>query len=240
MTPSATFNSAHIKHIALVTMLIDHIGVVLLPDVPLLRMIGRLSFILFTFLLAEGARHTRSRLKYGLRLFALALISQVPYSMAKYGETLVFDDLNVFFLLASSVAMIQVMDLVKGQRFEYIYKVLIVAAFSIAGYNLNIEYDFYGYALVACFYQWHGDKGSILVAVTAVTIALLPLFLIFVDGMKIPRAVFYSLHEAIGLISLVFILNYNGEKGRQIHKAFYYFFYPAHLILLIIIKDTIM
>ena len=236
MTPSATFNSAHIKHIALVTMLIDHIGVVLLPDVPLLRLIGRLSFILFVFLLAEGALHTRSRLKYGLRLFALALISQVPYSMAKYGETLVFDDLNVFFLLASSVVMIGVIDLVKGVRFEYLYKVLIVAAFSIAGYNLNIEYDFYGYALVACFYQWHSQKGDILVAVTAVTIALLPLFRIFVDGWEPARAVFYSLFESIGLISLVFILNYNGEKGRQIHKFFYYFFYPVHLYILVLIK----
>lgn len=236
MPTSTTFSAAFLKHLAILTMLIDHIGVVLLPDVLWLRGVGRLSFIIFAFLLAEGAAHTRSRLKYGLRLFALALISQMPFSMAKYGETLVFDDLNVFFLLASAVAMLCVFDLVKGQQFEYIYKVLIVVAFALVGNSLNIEYDFYGYALVACFYEFRGDNAKTLISVAAVTVIALQFFHIVVDGWQVSRAIAYTVMESIGLISMIFIWNYSGEKGRQIHKAFYYFFYPVHLMILVIIK----
>lgn len=236
MTPSTTFSGAFLKHLALITMLIDHIGYVLLPDVMLLRYIGRLSFIIFAFLIAEGALHTRSRLKYCSRLLAVAIISQPIYSYVKHGDALYFKDLNVFFLLASAVVMLSVIDYVKGWRYEYIWKIVIVAMASLASRCLHIEYDFYGYALVACFYEFRGNQRNILIGALLITVALLPLWKICVFRWDVVNAVNYTLFESIGLISLFFILNYNGEKGGQIHKAFYYFFYPVHLSILILIK----
>jgi len=233
---NTTFSAAYLKHLALITMLIDHIGYVLLPDVMLLRYIGRLSFIIFAFLIAEGALHTRSRLKYCARLLAVAIISQPIYSYAKHSDAFVLKDLNVFFLLASAVMMLSAIDYVKGWRFEYICKIVILGVFSLAGRCLHIEYDFYGYALAACFYEFRGNKGNILIAATLITVALLPLWKILLFRWDIVNAVDYTLIESVGLISLFFILNYNGEKGGQIHKAFYYFFYPVHLSILILIK----
>ncbi len=45
-------------------MLIDHLGAVLFPEVIILRMIGRLSFPIFAYLIAIGYSKTNSVFKY--------------------------------------------------------------------------------------------------------------------------------------------------------------------------------
>ena len=231
-----SFSGAFLKHLAIVTMVIDHIGVVLLPDWFILRVIGRLSFIIFCFLLAEGAVFTHSRTKYTIRLLLIALVSIVPFSYAKYGEWFNFEDLNVFFVLASSVMMLSLFDLCKNKPFEYIYKLLIVILFGVVGYLVGFEYNLYGYALVACFYKFRGNKVAIWWGATVATLVALPLFKIFVESSRPINAIVYSVLEAIGLISLLFIFAYNGERGKQLPKWFYYLFYPAHLGILILLK----
>ena len=235
-----TISGAFLKHFALFTMVIDHIGVVLFPDVFWLRIIGRLSFIIFCFLLAEGAVHTHNRPKYAIRLLLLALLSIIPFSYAKYGVWLNLEDLNVFFVLSSSVMMLALFDLCKNQPFEYLYKLLILILFGVVGYLVGFEYNFYGYALVACFYQFRGNKTAVFCAATAATLVALPLFKIVVESFTPIKAMIYSVVEGFGLISLIFILAYNGERGKQLPKWFYYLFYPVHLVVLVLIKHFIM
>ena len=76
-----------LKYIALFSMFLDHIGVIgkafLSKNVYfLLRAVGRLSFPLFCFILAEGFFHTKNRKKYQQRLFIFALLSEIPYDLA--------------------------------------------------------------------------------------------------------------------------------------------------------------
>lgn len=71
-----------IKILAAILMVIDHIGVILFPNVLLLRIIGRLSFPLFAFMIAEGAKYTKNKLKYFLGIFILGIICQISL-MAK-------------------------------------------------------------------------------------------------------------------------------------------------------------
>ncbi len=235
-----TISGAFLKHFALFTMVIDHIGVVLFPDVFWLRIIGRLSFIIFCFLLAEGAVHTHNRPKYAIRLLLLALLSIIPFSYAKYGVWLNLEDLNVFFVLSSSVMMLALFDLCKNKPFEYLYKLLILILFGVVGYLVGFEYNFYGYALVACFYQFRGNKTAVFCAATAATLVALPLFKIVVESFTPIKAMIYSVVEGFGLISLIFILAYNGERGKQLPKWFYYLFYPVHLGILVGIKMWVM
>ena len=75
-----------LKLIACITMLIDHIGAVFFPSLILLRIIGRLSFPIYCFLLAEGAAHTKHAPRYALRLLLCALISELPYDLAFSGK----------------------------------------------------------------------------------------------------------------------------------------------------------
>ena len=58
-------------------MAFDHIGVALFPKVAILRYIGRLAFPIFAFMIAEGAKYTRNKVKYFLMIFIIGVICQV-------------------------------------------------------------------------------------------------------------------------------------------------------------------
>ncbi|MCC8169378.1 MAG: conjugal transfer protein TraX, partial [Oscillospiraceae bacterium] len=64
----------HLKVIAAVLMLIDHVGAELFPQLDILRVIGRLSFPIFAFFIYEGCKYTRSKPKYLMRIFILGLL----------------------------------------------------------------------------------------------------------------------------------------------------------------------
>ena len=66
-----------LKIIAAVSMLIDHVGVVLYPDAKAFRIVGRLAYPIFAYFVAEGFRYTRSRLKYFLKIFIVGALCQV-------------------------------------------------------------------------------------------------------------------------------------------------------------------
>ena len=63
-----------LKGIAYLTMLLDHVGAILLPEVMWLRVVGRLSFPVFCFLLVEGIHHSKNLKKYQNRLILAALL----------------------------------------------------------------------------------------------------------------------------------------------------------------------
>lgn len=105
MNSKGSLTSSGLKIIAIVTMLIDHIGLVLFPELFILRLIGRLAFPpIFAFLLVEGFFHTKDVKKYMVRLGMYALISEVPFDLARKGGV-VFDisGQNIFFLHYSLV-----------------------------------------------------------------------------------------------------------------------------------------
>jgi hypothetical protein len=101
------------KCIALSTMAIDHIGAVLLPSPKylLLRLIGRISFPIFCFLIVEGYYRTKNLKKYILRLFAFALISEIPYDLAFKKSFIYLNKQNIFFTLQRK----------KGHSFKWLF-----------------------------------------------------------------------------------------------------------------------
>ena len=114
----------HLKLIALITMFIDHITVVLVPSGTVylvLRGIGRISFPIYVFLIAEGCRYTSDRFKYAMRLGLFALISEIPYDMALYPKILeqtgwgwnFVGRTNVFYTLFFAVALIHVYEVLR-------------------------------------------------------------------------------------------------------------------------------
>ena len=97
-----------LKIIEMVTMLIDHIGAAVLARMIIagnadlydayrtLRMIGRIAFPIFCFLLIEGFQHTKNAKKYAERLFLFAAISEIPFDLAFSAKVLEFQYQNVF------------------------------------------------------------------------------------------------------------------------------------------------
>ena len=101
-------NRNQLKIIALITMLIDHIGIVFFSNMVAFRVIGRISFPIFAFFIAEGLHYTRDKFKYTSRIFIFAILSQLPY-------TLLFQtyQLNILFTLFISIVLIIIAEKIK-------------------------------------------------------------------------------------------------------------------------------
>ncbi len=132
----------HLKLIALVAMIVDHVGAAFpMPDI--FRVIGRLSFPIYAFLIAEGCRHTRNLHRYLFRLGLFALISEVPFDWA-FGVILMDEKIpridflrhtNVFYTLFFAVAAIYTYEALRCQPRKV---QLAGAAFGILGTFLEV------------------------------------------------------------------------------------------------------
>ena len=117
-----------LKVIAVVSMLIDHTSAVILEQISglenpafLMRIIGRLAFPIYCFLLVEGFYHTRSRAKYAGRLFLFALISEVPFDLAFSRRMWDFSSNNVFFTLLFGLLVIWGVEGIKQKFVADVY-----------------------------------------------------------------------------------------------------------------------
>lgn len=208
-------NGLTLKCIALVTMLIDHIGAIFFPQYMWLRMIGRIAFPIYCFLLVEGYFHTKNVKKYLCRLCAFALLSEIPFRLAFYNDV-THHSSNVFFTLFLGLLAMYICDSVKLQ-----YPKLQAAGYgafvivSAIAVWMNTDYDYRGIILIFIFYMFGNSK------VTQLGLSAL-LF-----GMM-------SSVQLYGVLAFIPIFVYNGRRGPN-HKALsmaFYLFYPVHLLVL--------
>ena len=92
-----------IKWLAVLLMVVDHIGYFLFPQQIIFRIIGRLSFPLFAFLIANGYKFTRDKKKYLLRLFIFANIIQLPSLFMSL-------PFNIFYTLSFGLVCIMIYE----------------------------------------------------------------------------------------------------------------------------------
>lgn len=217
-----------IKLIAIITMVIDHIGIFFFPDSVFLRMLGRLSFPLFAFLIANGAHHTRDINSYLKRIFIFALISQVPFYLAYHAIDPSFWRLNILFTFFLGLCAILVFQKTSDKRFW----LLAVLGCSLAAYFLRAEYSVQGVLAVIFFYLFYQKFSYLLVAQSLLFIApgliqiIYGLIRLATPGGNIIR---FNL-EPLGLLSLVFIAFYNHKRGPKMQYLFYVF-YPLQFLV---------
>ena len=208
-----------LKILAIITMTIDHIGAIMYPNIDIFRIIGRISFPIFAFLLVEGFKHTSNKLKYFLRLLLFAVIAQPIYDYAFNNHELnILFTFSLSFLLLSSLEFIKKIINKYSKGIEnYLYKTvfysLIYILFVLFSIILNVDYQALGISLVFIFYLVPNLYLSFL------------LYLLAVIFLATNTIQFYS------LLSFLFIYMYNGEKGKNI-KYFFYLYYPLHLLIL--------
>lgn len=221
-------SSFALKLIAMITMLIDHAGYILFENSPYymyFRMIGRLAFPIYCFLLVEGFYHTSNVKKYLKRLGVFAIISEIPFDLAFHNttNTSFLDGQNVFFTLYIGLLVIYFMSLVikkypRDIMKQNVVNFTIIAIGCIVSKLLGTDYDILGVLIIVSFYLFRSYK-----------LLLTMVMLLLNYGI-------YGSLQALATISMVFIWFYNGKKGLKINKYIFYAFYPVHILLLVLIS----
>ncbi len=232
-------NTFVLKLIACITMFIDHFTEVFIPQIGNLsldgysgispvylvgRLIGRIAFPIYCFLLVEGFFHTHDRRKYMARMAVFALISEFPFDLAFQvkGKQLKMEELfsyqNVMITLLLGLVLMYIYEWIKMkylmQRLIFnTIGVIAIVGIGFAAQLLKTDYGMGGILLIMMFYMFRGRK-----------------LWIFVGG-TIVLVFFINILELAGLIAFLPIFLYNGEQGPKVRYAFYAF-YPVHLFLL--------
>ena len=216
------FSQETLKLVACVTMLLDHIGAVWFPG-SVLRDIGRISFPIFCFLLAEGFFHTRSRKRYALRLAISAVLAEVPFDLAFYGRIFWGHQNVMLTLLLGLLAVWGVMASNKGA-----VKALAAVAAVLAAEFLRADYGGTG-VLVILMFALTRELGSKTLIRTGVLLILFG----GMSSMIIGRlGNFLITQQMLGVLAMIPIALYSGRKrtGSKWVQWGFYLFYPAHLL----------
>lgn len=237
----------NLKLIAIITMFIDHVGTCIIEKLyqnstsifslngekllfleEIFRLVGRLSFPIFCFLLVEGYYHTKNIKKYMTRLFIFALISEIPFDLALFHKFFYWGHQNVMFSLLLGLITIYLFDddnniffrIIKNVRF---FRIAVIPASCIIGEALKLDYGAGGICTIFFMYIFLNEKGNFHWKHRDY------IFSFFIG--TIILACCQGLSELAALIDMAFIKNYNGERGKSL-KYFFYIFYPIHFIIL--------
>lgn len=212
-----------LKLIAAVTMLIDHMGMMFFPEYPIFRIVGRLSFPLYAFFIAEGCHYTKNRLRYFLQIFLLGVACQAVYFFVS-GDTY----LNILLTLSCSVLIIYALQVWKAHRkFPnlLLFSAAVAAVYVLCQYIL-VEYAFAGVmlpVLIALGDPPRGQEISRRHHGLRITLAAVGLLLVSMDAVPLQ---YYC------LLALPLLMLYSGQRGKGRYKYAFYLFYPLHLVIL--------
>lgn len=233
-------DSFTLKIIAVVSMVIDHYAAIVYPmsyggsfaNMPpssmqiymLLRMVGRIAFPIFAYLIAEGFIKTKNAKNYAKRLFIFALISTPAYNIA-FGQTFIYTKKflisfifgNVMWTFFFSIIMLYIIKKIEEKRLNVVVKIiLIIATFAIFYFIGNFtmcDRKGLGILTVGAFYLFRKNKPLQFVA------GAIPLY-------------YQNIVSCIAFIPLAF---YNGKRGKD-YRYFFYTLYPAHLFIFALIR----
>lgn len=240
-----------LKLLACITMLIDHIGYVLVYPMYqqvsvvggnamacakllyagylLLRCIGRLAFPIFAFLLVEGFHHTRNKRKYALRLVIGALLAEIPFNLVVSGSPVWRYKQSIMITLLLGFLALLAMERCK----KLAWKPVVLLPFAFLGWLLKVDYGWGGVLLIALFElsRYTYNRSLVRFCGMLVLFHYMPTSMLRFGSFSIPM-------QALGALSMLFISAYDGRKvtrSKAVQWGFY-LFYPVHLLILYLIS----
>jgi hypothetical protein len=246
---AVSLSGTALKRIACACMLIDHIGASVLEvgvlasaagqalspvaysrvyDLDLaLRAVGRLAFPIYCFLLVEGFLHTHDLRRYALRLFAFALLSELPFDWAFYRVPVYWGHQNVYWTLLLGLAGMAGLRALAGDGGGHIEhpgraalgRCGVVLCAAMAGELFGTDYGALGVGLILLLYILRDSRRRQCAAGA---------LLLGCDGLL------FTALELPAVLAFPLIGRYNGARGgcSRGEALFHYFFYPAHLLVL--------
>ncbi len=214
-----------LKLLACITMLIDHIGLYFQPS-PWLRVIGRLAFPIYCFLLAEGVHYTKNPRRYFWRLLFCAALSEIAFDLLHYNTF----PWTAWVTWRSQSVMVTLLlgflalEILKGRNCELL-RLAGAGTMILLGEWTRCNYGGEGVALVILFGLTRNVPHKWL-------LQAMGMFLLFGRMGSMPLELFGRSVpiQVLGVFSMVPIMLYSGEK-RSRSKALqwgFYLFYPVH------------
>ncbi len=265
MSEKKGFSGYHLKMIALITMLIDHIAAVVIWRVYVasfritgsmqlsnrfgdgiiawvaehqdlvytiyenMRLIGRMAFPLYCFLLVEGFLHTSNVKKYGLRLLLFAFLSEIPFDLALTGQIWDTSYSNVFFTLAIALVALWAFSYIekfaefwKEKQWDSFLGMLVITMAGVltlaicGGFAEMVLMTDYGFAGVFAIVAMYLLRNTRMIGFAAGVFVL---------------TIFSSSTELFAFCMLYPLMSYDGTRGKSL-KYVFYAFYPVHLLVL--------
>lgn len=254
-------NGNTLKIIAVIIMVIDHVGAGLLYYAikskvyhsnisynhmviiyRVLRDIGRTAFPIFCFLIVEGFIHTHSRLRYALSLLLFGFISELPFDTMYFAKNSFSLDIvkalevNKDSVLGhSNVFFTLFLGLMAIWGFEALHKLLDIKAIPEAiRYILSLVPGMICGLIAYVIKSDYSYRG----------VAIIMFFYLFRSmpllGMLFSYIVLCTVSESeiLSLPGFLLIAMYNNKQGRKLgrFKYLFYAFYPVHIFLIYLIR----
>ena len=208
-----------IKILACITMFIDHIGLLFFFFFLLFRIIGRISMPLFAYCIARGIKNTKNVKNYIFRILLIAIVSQIPYMFM-----INYFNLNICFVWVLTVIFISLCKKLKTKKIYFVYILLVVALLVF----VPMDYGLYGFSYVIISYFFFLDNDIIKMYISWSTLHIL--YLLYNPSSAIMQVFTFP------SIIVIFICNKLNLEKVKIKSKSVLWFYPIHIIVLIIIK----
>lgn len=236
-----------IKLIAAITMLIDHVGVLFFPEFSILRIIGRVAMPLFGFSVARGfyyCEKNKKIKKYLKNLLIFSIVSQIPFTFFTLKISNEFS-LNIGFVWLLAVIMLKCLDKIKLplNKNRLLLILLVVAIFLFSNF-VSMDYGFYGILFVLIFYYtiFKNDEPFLCVCLIFST------FLYYIFKNYVPLSLKYKRslikivmksNQFFSILSVFVVLIFKKRDLKILPGRFFYWFYPAHIAALMLVKTFI-
>ncbi len=214
-------NTGLLGILAVVFMIIDHMGVVFFPNTVWMRVVGRIALPLFAWGIAVGAQHTRNIARYALRLLALMLISQVFY-MGALNHT--WEKLNIFATLF--LGLVAIWGLKEKKEW-------MTAAALLTTQFVSMDYGFQGVLCILLFWLLLDKPLALSICYAAFCIVW------GAGGRIIWETQFFAVRlQTSALLALPLIL-WPTSTRLKTPRWLMYAMYPGHLAILWALKEIL-
>lgn len=250
--------SDQLKIIAMVFMLIDHIGCFILDKYlkvvtdydmfvkvqninELCRGIGRIAFPIFAYQLVVGINRTKNKLKYFERLCIFTLIAEIPYNLANSDKFFNFEMQSVYVTLLLAFVAIVCMEYVDKKGITKLLYIPICAISIAAGFVLKVDYKGAGVALVLVLYLMYGNIDKLRLCMISPALWIIIYFIGKIILYNTMTAVKSTQTELPSMLAFLLIYCDTGERrGGNAIKWLGYLFYPGHILILFLIRYFIL
>lgn len=220
-----SIDATTLKIIALIAMTVDHIGYFLLPDITELRIVGRLAYPIFAYLLVEGCEHTHNKLRYLLNVLGIGLVCSLG---SYFADGSLYQSIMITFAL--SILMIYTLkyvayvsrrgDTVRADIAKLGAMALVVLLYALGSgkfvSELVVDYGFLGIVTPALIALGRSKTQRLLLLGAGLLLLAVEL-----GGVQI-----------FAFAALLLLLTYSGRRGDGVSKSFFYAYYPLHLAVI--------